>query len=126
MKGIGKYWGYPLLLLIFGGWISEDIGPTVLLAASLLAGAWFLFRAPVWCGARTRQDERCRNNASGLLMGCRLRQHKWQNLRALLNIPQWSDLVAGMMTGAAQRVATLSMVATMLSAVIAALTLVTS
>jgi hypothetical protein len=40
-----------------------------------------LFQAPVYCGAINRSRgadvEFCRNNSTGRLLGCHLRQHKW-------------------------------------------------
>ena len=53
----------------------------MILALSLAALGYFLFQAPMWCGAETRKGDWCRNNSHGLLRGCSLRQHKWQRLK---------------------------------------------
>jgi hypothetical protein len=42
-----------------------------------------LFLAPVWCGAFTRKNEFCRNNSWGLLLGCHLREHRWQKFKMI-------------------------------------------
>ena len=57
-----------------------------------LATVFFMFRAPAWCGAVTRQGRLCRNNTRGLLMGCHLREHKWQKLRMAVIPRAWSAL----------------------------------
>jgi hypothetical protein len=50
---------------------------------TLLVIVWALFSAPTWCGAVNRQRggevEYCRNSSSGLLLGCWIRQHKFQH-----------------------------------------------
>lgn len=53
----------------------------MILALSLAALGYFLFQAPMWCGAETRKGDWCRKNSHGLLRGCSIRQHKWQQLR---------------------------------------------
>jgi hypothetical protein len=35
----------------------------------------------MWCGAKARKGEWCRNNSYGLLLGCHLREHKWQRVK---------------------------------------------
>jgi hypothetical protein len=42
----------------------------------------------------TRQHQICRNNASGILMGCHLREHHWQKLRLAIVPRAWSALWA--------------------------------
>jgi hypothetical protein len=59
----------------------HGFGLAVILALSLAALVYFLFQAPVWCGAETRKGEWCRKNSHGLLRGCSIRQHKWQRLK---------------------------------------------
>ena len=70
---------------------------------TLLVIVWSLFAAPTWCGAVNRKRgaevEYCRNNASGLLLGCRIRQHKFDRApwggglssdpRCLSRRPEW-------------------------------------
>lgn len=82
-KIISRYWGYLLLLVVLGGWFRWGFDPALLAGLSVVSGLWIFFQAPGWCGAKTRGDVYCRNNARGLLMGCHLRQHKWQKLLML-------------------------------------------
>lgn len=49
-----------------------------------------LFLAPMPCSARNRDGTLCRHNASGLLRGCWLEQHKWQNAKMLLRRQSWA------------------------------------
>ncbi len=59
-------------------WEPLDPGNNLLL---ITAGVLhFSFVTPVWCGAVTREGRLCRNNAHGLLLGCHLREHRWQKL----------------------------------------------
>jgi hypothetical protein len=76
-----RYWGYLALAIAVAGFVLHDIMLVVILALSLVALGYFLFQAPVWCGALTRTGERCRKNSHGLLRGCSYRQHKWQRLK---------------------------------------------
>ena len=75
------YWGYLALVLAVAGFFLHALGPMIVLALSLAALGYFLFEAPVWCGAETRKGQHCRNNSRGLLRGCARRQHKWQRLK---------------------------------------------
>jgi hypothetical protein len=76
-----RYWGYLAVAIAIAGFFLHGIGLAVILALSLAALGYFLFQAPMWCGAETRKGEWCRKNSHGLLRGCSLRQHKWQRLR---------------------------------------------
>ena len=76
-----RYWGYLAIVIAVGGYFLHKIGFALILALSLAALGYFLFQAPMWCGAETRKGEWCRRNSRGLLRGCSLRQHKWQRLR---------------------------------------------
>ncbi|MGW7165679.1 hypothetical protein ACWGH3_10340 [Streptomyces sp. NPDC054884] len=53
-----------------------------LIVLSGVSAFYFFFNVPVWCGAEGRSSS-CRNNSYGALMGCHLRQHKWQKLKML-------------------------------------------
>ncbi|NYH85363.1 hypothetical protein SAMN05421678_11825 [Actinopolymorpha cephalotaxi] len=79
MKKLGQYWGYLIFALLIAAWWSKEVGPVALVILSALVTLYFLFRAPGWCGAETRQHTLCRNNAYGLLLGCHFREHKRQN-----------------------------------------------
>jgi hypothetical protein len=81
MSGVLRYWGFVALGAAIIGWVTGTL--TLVLILILAAGAfgYFLLQAPVWCGAMTREGQMCRNNSTGLLLGCHLREHKWQKLR---------------------------------------------
>ncbi|WP_344617733.1 hypothetical protein [Dactylosporangium salmoneum] len=96
MKGFGKYWGYIVLVLLLTAWWTTKIGPPVLVALSVLVTLYFLFQAPIWCGAINRDQTLCRRNASGLLLGCSYRQHKWQKLKMMVVPPMWRKLNHGL------------------------------
>lgn len=50
--------------------------------------------APVWCGATNRDGTFCRNNASGLLLGCRrVRYHRWQKMKDIVKGHQATALM---------------------------------
>ncbi|MEV4275147.1 hypothetical protein [Actinoplanes xinjiangensis] len=70
-----------------------------------------LFAAPVYCGAVNRgrggNVEFCRNNSYGLILGCHLRQHKWQKLGQQWWAMGWRQKAAGIWTGASAKIATL-------------------
>jgi hypothetical protein len=76
-----RYWGYLAVVLAVTGYFLHSLGLAVILALSLAALGYFLFQAPMWCGAETRKGEWCRNNSHGLLRGCSFRQHKWQRVK---------------------------------------------
>jgi hypothetical protein len=76
-----RYWGYLAVGIAVSGYFLHGLKWAVILALSLAALGYFLFQAPMWCGAETRKGEWCRRNSHGLLRGCSLRQHKWQRLR---------------------------------------------
>lgn len=78
---------------------------------------YFLFQAPVWCGAVTRDEALCRRNAAGLLMGCSLRQHKWQRIRMAFVPHGWRRLNRGLWTNPSTGLATISTVVAILSGV---------
>jgi hypothetical protein len=93
MRWLRRYWGFPALLVAIGccvGIMAGEVATSVVaivLVLSVAAVAYFLFQAPLWCGAVTRDGGLCRNNSSGVLIGCYLREHKWQKLK-LVFIPK--------------------------------------
>ncbi|WP_433213288.1 hypothetical protein ACQP00_01715 [Dactylosporangium sp. CS-047395] len=107
MKGFGKYWGYIALILLLTAWWTTKIGPGVLIVLSVAVTLYFLFQAPIWCGAITRDETLCRRNASGLLLGCSYRQHKWQKLKMAVVPPMWRRLNQGLWTSPATGLATI-------------------
>ncbi len=104
-------------------WWSSAVGPPVLLALSLVSTFYFLFRAPVWCGAVNRDETLCRKNASGLLMGCSYRQHKWQKLKGTVARHGWRQLNRGLWVSPRECLTTLASIAGIISAVAAVITL---
>ncbi|MFE9956914.1 hypothetical protein [Micromonospora sp. NPDC005299] len=96
MKGIGKYWGYLAFILLIMGWWTRAMGPTALIVVSVLVALYFLFQAPVWCAAINRDGTLCRNNSSGLLLGCSMRQHKFQKLKMTFVRHGWRRMNRGL------------------------------
>ena len=76
-----RYWGYLAVAIAVTGYFLHGLKLAVVLVLALGALGYFLFQAPMWCGAETRKGEWCRRNSHGLIRGCSLRQHKWQRLR---------------------------------------------
>jgi hypothetical protein len=102
MDLLRRYWGIPALLLAVGCWVGLVAGKLaasivgMILVLSAAAVGYFLFQAPLWCGAVTRDGTLCRNNSSGLLIGCHLRQHKWQKLKLAIIPRAWGELNRGL------------------------------
>ncbi len=65
MNGVSRYWGYVALAILLTAWWTTKVGPAVLIVLSLLVTLYFLFQAPIWCGAVNRDQTLCRRNASG-------------------------------------------------------------
>ncbi|MFR9758194.1 hypothetical protein [Streptomyces sp. TR06-5] len=83
--GLGQWWGVLAALLLIAAWINEAAGPVVVIGLSSVVLLWCFFQAPVTCKAEVRgRPDGCRNNASGLLLGCHIRQHRWQKLKMLV------------------------------------------
>jgi hypothetical protein len=92
-KFVRNYWGWVVLIVLAYLW-SRSAGPAPLIVLSAIVTLYFAFQAPIWCGAATRGRQMCRNNAYGVLMGCHLRQHRWQKLRMTVTPSSWRDLTA--------------------------------
>jgi hypothetical protein len=99
MKQLRRYWGILALLVALLGWAGLVAGSfaassvvTVILIASAGSVVYFLFQAPLWCRAETRAGQPCRNNSHGLLIGCYLREHKWQRLKLAFYPSKWRAL----------------------------------
>ncbi|QCX77464.1 hypothetical protein C9F11_19065 [Streptomyces sp. YIM 121038] len=83
-KAVGLYWGYIAAAALIVAWSQQWSLPTVV-ALSVAVSAYAAFQVPVWCGAVNRDGKTyCRNNAYGVLMGCRNRQHRWQKLKMVV------------------------------------------
>ncbi|MEU8978579.1 hypothetical protein [Streptomyces sp. NPDC048309] len=120
MKGIGKYWGWAVFAVLLAGWLTADLGPGVLVALSAISTVYFFFRAPAWCGALGR-DGSCRNNSKGVMMGCHLRQHKWQKLKMVVVRERWRQLARELFPNATTGLATIGGALGVISAVAASL-----
>lgn len=96
-KRIGKilrrYWGYIALALSIVGWVTHAWGYAVIAILSVLALVYFLFQAPLTCGAERSRGGHCINNSHGLLLGCWVRQHKWQRFRDVFVSRKWKDVI---------------------------------
>jgi hypothetical protein len=119
MPGLTRYWGYLLFVLVIALWLSQSVGPFALAALGGIVTLYFLFQAPVWCGVDIRkQGETCRNNASGILMGCHLRQHKWQKLKMAFVPTLWSRLNQGLWNNPKTGLTTLATIVSILTTLI--------
>ncbi len=119
MRSLLRYWGYLSLALAIAGWVVHLFTLTVVLILSVAAVGYFTLQAPVWCGAVTRTGQLCRNNSMGLLLGCHLREHKWQKLTMAFVPKKWRDINRGLWTSPREGMATLSGIAAAVSAVAA-------
>lgn len=100
------YRGYVVVALFL---IAALAGAAPVVVYPLAAGtlAYLTFFAPVWCGALTRGDQICRNNARGVF-GCHLRQNRWQEVRFMMTPRTWRVLNRGLWTSPSAVLATLS------------------
>lgn len=110
-----RYWGYIALALAILGWFTHAVGYAVILVVSLLALVYFLVQAPLTCGAETRGGEQCRNNSHGILLGCWIRQHKWQRVKDVFVSRRWRDVFHELMGTTKDRLGTISALISVLS-----------
>jgi len=110
-----RYWGLiPFAVIIISLGTANGLGPGVYLLLIALLIFYVLFQAPMWCGAVNRSRtsapvEYCRNNSSGLLLGCnRVRQHKWQKLQNIWWATKWRENTRGIWMGPAAKLATVT------------------
>ncbi|WP_145926781.1 hypothetical protein [Amycolatopsis orientalis] len=123
-KKVASLWGYLLLAAVVCFWFTPSIGPGAIAILSGFVVLYCLFQAPMWCCAETRNDTPCRNNAHGILLGCHLRQHKWQKLAMAVKQQYWSKLTKRVFSSVGGQAATFSAFAAMLSATVATTTLI--
>lgn len=116
-SAVAKYWGYLLFIPLYLGWFKLGWDPTLLAALSGLIVLYGLFQAPVPCCAITREGLLCRRNAKGLLRGCHLEQHRWQNARLLVRRSSWGRLAGNIFRSIAGNAAALTVVVGLLSVV---------
>ena len=122
---IGRYFGYLLLPIIVYGWASGNMSASFILIASSLTFLYMLFAVPAWCMAETRQGLPCRRNSNGLLLGCSIREHKWQKLKMAFRAGKWGELFGKFWSNTANAAAAVSALAGVGSALAAAVTLAT-
>ncbi|MEU2854050.1 hypothetical protein [Streptomyces syringium] len=108
-------------LLLIAAWINHAAGPVVVIVLSGATAAWCFFQAPLSCGAPVREhDDGCRNNASGLLMGCRqVRQHRWQKLKMLIFRRQLRAFCSGLFSDGKATIVTLAGAGSFISGLVA-------
>lgn len=120
-----RYWGFLALLAAVACWVGLILGKVstaivaLVLVLSVGAVVYFLFRAPLWCGAVTRDGTLCRNNSSGVLFGCHLREHKFQKLKMAFVPKAWRELNRGLWATPRDGVTTLSGLGSVVSALAA-------
>ena len=118
MRGLRRYWGWALFAAMITTAWTWRLGPGVLIVGWVLVTTYFLFQAPVWCGAEGRQGP-CRNNSSGILLGCnKVRQHKWQKLKLTFVPRRWRELNKGLWVTPAKSLATAGAVVGIVSGVV--------
>ncbi|MEU9899030.1 hypothetical protein ACIBCS_11695 [Streptomyces phaeochromogenes] len=83
-KAVRLYWGYISVAALIVAW-SQQWALPIIVGLSVAVSVYAAFQVPVWCGAVNRDGRTyCRNNAYGILMGCRNRQHRWQKLKMIV------------------------------------------
>ena len=102
----------PVLLLVW----TSGLPPVTRALVSTAYVAFLLVAAPVWCGAVNRDGRMCRNNANGLLVGCHLRQHRWQKLTSFRTGDRARQVVRGWFGNALTGTAVLGVVVGIVSA----------
>ena len=90
-----------------------------MLALSLAALVYFLVQAPLTCGAEIRNGGHCRNNSHGLLLGCWIRQHKWQRARDVFVSRKWRNAIRDLTASPKDILGTLGGLASVVSLIIA-------
>ncbi|HZG03336.1 MAG TPA: hypothetical protein VE546_07185 [Streptomyces sp.] len=106
--------------LLIAAWIDKAVGPAIVAILSAATAVWCFFQTPVTCGAPVRgHADGCRNNAYGLLLGCRIRQHRWQKLKLLIFRRRFREFCSGLFSDGKAAVVTLAGVGSFLSGLIA-------
>ncbi|MBQ0987304.1 hypothetical protein KBZ10_22850 [Streptomyces sp. F63] len=109
LGGLGQWWGVLVGSLLIAAWINKAAGPVVIVLLSSGVLLWCFFQAPVTCQAEVRgRTDGCRNNASGLLLGCHIRQHRWQKLKMLVVRRQVRAFCSGLFSDGKATVVTLA------------------
>jgi hypothetical protein len=103
---LSRYWGYLALIVAVAGAV-EHLATLAVLVLAGLAFLYLLVQAPLVCGAAGREGP-CRNNSHGILLGCWIRQHKWQRVKRLFISQRWSDVARSLLGTAKDALATIS------------------
>ena len=114
-----RYWGYLALVLVVLGWATHLFGYALILILSLVALIYFLVQAPLSCCAEIRSGLRCRNNSHGLLLGCWVRQHKWQRFRDVFVSRKWRETLHSLFASPRDQLATAGGLASVVSLILA-------
>ncbi|MBN9740812.1 hypothetical protein DMP23_06760 [Amycolatopsis sp. A1MSW2902] len=101
-RTLGSFWSSLAFIAVIALWAIPSIGPGV---------------------ANTRKNEFCRNNANGILLGCHIRQHKWQKLAMAVKEQAPAKALRRMLSNLSGVAASLSAVAGTISASAATVTL---
>ncbi|MFH0242606.1 hypothetical protein ACGRHY_09225 [Streptomyces sp. HK10] len=118
--GLERWWGVLTGALLIAAWIDRAVGPAIVVILSAATVVWCFFQAPVICGAPVRgPKDGCRNNAYGLLLGCRIRQHRWQKLKMLIFRRRFREFCTGLFSDGKAAVVTLAGVGSFLSGLMA-------
>ncbi|MFI7104424.1 hypothetical protein ACIBK8_34430 [Streptomyces sp. NPDC050161] len=105
MKAFRTYWGFVAAGALIVAWGNSGSGLLILIL-SLAVSAFALFQIPTWCGAVNRDGKTyCRKNASGILMGCSYRQHRWQKLKLVVLRSKAGDLTQAVFPTAKEKFA---------------------
>ncbi|MCX5361116.1 hypothetical protein OG864_20625 [Streptomyces sp. NBC_00124] len=120
LGGLGHWWGVLTAALLIAAWINSYAGPVVVAVLSIATALWCFFQAPVSCGAPVRgRTDGCRNNANGLLLGCHIRQHRWQKLKMLLVRRRFREFCSGLFSDGKATIVTLAGIGSLLSGLVA-------
>lgn len=118
--GLRRWWGVLAGGLLIAAWINRAAGPAVITGLSAVVLLWSFFQAPVTCGAPIRgRADGCRNNATGLLLGCHIRQHRWQKLKMLIVRRRVRAFCSGLFSDGKAALVTLAAVGSFLSGLVA-------
>ncbi|MFJ4198450.1 hypothetical protein ACIP2Y_02295 [Streptomyces sviceus] len=118
--GLGQWWGVLAGALLIAAWINAAAGPVVIITLSALVLLWSFFQAPVTCGAPVRgRTDGCRNNATGILMGCHIHQHRWQKLKMLIFRRRVREFCSGLFSDGKATLVTLAALGSFLSGLVA-------
>jgi hypothetical protein len=118
-KFLQRYWGFIVLAVAILGLVVHAFGYAVIAILSVLALAYFLVQAPLTCRAETRNKETCRNNSHGLLLGCWIRQHKWQRARDVFISRKWRNVMHDLTASPKDVLGTIGGLASVVSLIIA-------